>query len=91
MVATHFGKIISIKIQEHFKNITNTFKDKKKIRLYIFFYNLALSQLMICRPPPSVLIRLIWMMGSVLYSMGKVIKKFSDFYFSSYHEKFIKN
>ena len=40
---------------------------------------LALSQLRICRPPPpSVLIRLLWMMGSVLYSMGKIIKKFSD-------------
>ena len=50
---------------------------------------LALSQLRICRPPHplSVLILLLWMIGSVLYSMGKIIKKFSDFYFSSYREK----
>ena len=42
-------------------------------------------------PPPSLLISLLWLMGSVLCSMGKIIKKFSDFYFSSYREKFIEN
>ena len=31
--------------------------------------------------PPSILISLLWMMESVLYSMGKIIKQFSDFYF----------
>ena len=31
------------------------------------------------------------MMGSVLYSMGNIIKKFSDINFSSYCEKFIEN
>ena len=41
----------------------------------------ALSQLKICRPPPSLVISLLWMMGSVLYSMGKIIKKFSGFFF----------
>ena len=42
-------------------------------------------------PPPSLSISLLWMMGSVLYSMGKIIKQFSDFYFSSYCEKCIEN
>ena len=51
----------------------------------------ALSQLRICRPPPSILISLLWMMGSVLNSMGRIIKKFSYIYFSSYREKFIEN
>jgi len=37
--------------------------------------------------PLSLLISLSWMMGSVLYSMGKIMKKFSDLYFSSYHRK----
>ena len=52
---------------------------------------LALSQLWICSPPPSVLIRFLWMMGSVLYSMEKTVYKLSDFYFSSYREKCIEN
>ena len=38
-------------------------------------------------PPPSLLISLLWMMESVLYSMGEIMKKFSDLYFSSYHRK----
>ena len=37
--------------------------------------------------PSSLLIILLWMMGSVLYSMETIIKKISDFYFSSYREK----
>ena len=41
--------------------------------------------------PPSLLISVLWMMGSVVYSMGNIIKQFSDFYFSSYCEKFIEN
>ena len=49
---------------------------------------LAVSQLQTCiPPPPSPLISLLWMMGSVLFSMGKIIKKFFNFYFSSYREK----
>ena len=36
--------------------------------------------LRIC-PPPSVLIGFSLMMGSVLYNMGKIMKKISDFYF----------
>ena len=31
--------------------------------------------------PPLLLISLLWMMGSVLYIMGKIMKKFSDFIF----------
>ena len=38
-------------------------------------------------PPPSLLISLLWMMGSVLYSVGKIKNKFSELYFSSYHQK----
>ena len=46
------------------------------------------SQLWICRPPaPWLLISVLWMMGSVVYSTGKIMKKFSDLYFSSYHRK----
>ena len=41
--------------------------------------------------PPPLLISLLWMMRSVLYSMGKIMKKLSDFYFSNYREKFIEN
>ena len=52
---------------------------------------MGFSQLRICRPSPSVLIRFSWMMGSVLYSMGKIMKKFSDFYFSSYGWKLVEN
>ena len=36
--------------------------------------------------PPSVLIRFLWMMGSVLYSIGKIMKNFSSLYFSSYRK-----
>ena len=37
-------------------------------------------------PPPlsSLLIRFLWMMRNALNRKGKIIKKFSDFYFSSY-------
>ena len=42
-------------------------------------------------PPPSVLIQFLWMIGGVLNGMNKIIKKKSDFYFSSYREKFIEN
>ena len=42
-------------------------------------------------PLPSVLIRLLWMMGCVLYRMGKIMRKFTDFYFSSYRVNFIEN
>ena len=37
-------------------------------------------------PPPSVLIRFLWMMGSVLYTIRKIKNKLSDVYFSSYRE-----
>ena len=37
--------------------------------------------------PPSLLISLLWIMGSKLYGMGKIMKKFSYLYFSSYHRK----
>ena len=37
-------------------------------------------------PPPSVFIRFFMDDRSVLYDMGKIIKKFSGFYFSSYRE-----
>ena len=40
---------------------------------------------------PSVLVRFLWIMGSVLNRMRTIIKKLSVFYFSSYREKFIKN
>ena len=39
-------------------------------------------------PPSLIFDPFLWMMG---YSMKKIIKKFSDFYFSSYREKFIEN
>ena len=42
-------------------------------------------------PPSSVLIQFLWIMGSVLNRMKKIIKNFSDFYFSIYREKFIEN
>ena len=41
-------------------------------------------------PPPSKRItskKWFWMVRSVLNRAGKIIKKFSDFYFSSYHRK----
>ena len=41
-------------------------------------------------PPSSLLISLLGMMGSVLYSMGKIMKKFYDSYILSYREKFIE-
>ena len=31
-------------------------------------------------PPPSLLINVLWMIGSVVYSTGKIMKKFSDLY-----------
>ena len=79
-------------------NVDEIWLRKKKHRIFFVLYldlsyvNEALSQLRICRPPPSLLISLLWMMGSVLYStMGKIIKKFFNSYFSSYCEKFIEN
>ena len=53
---------------------------------FLYYAILALSQLRICRPSPSpsLLIRVSWIMGRVLHSMGKIIWKFSDFYFMSY-------
>ena len=42
-------------------------------------------------PSPSLLISLLWMMGSVLFSIGKIVQKFSDFYLSSCCEKFFEN
>ena len=42
------------------------------------------------RPPPPKRIaskKWLWMVRSVLNRTGKIIKKFSDFYFSSYHRK----
>ena len=52
----------------------------------------AFSQLLTCRQKviPSKRItskKLLWMVRSVLNRTGKIIKKFSDFYFSSYHRK----
>ena len=38
-----------------------------------------LSQLRICRASPTVLIQFLWKMGSVLYSMRKIIKKILRF------------
>ena len=68
---------------------------KKKSIFWFFFWQMiefvpkkidqfwALSQLRICRPlHPSVLIRCLWMMRSVLNR----IKKISESYFSSYRE-----
>ena len=52
------------------------------------------SQLRICRPlpfPSLVLIRILWMMWSVLNIMKNEINLSSNSYFSSYYEKFIKN
>ena len=71
------------------------FSSKKANQCEWFFFRfrptlvryLALSQLRICRSPPSVLIRFSWMVGSVLYSMGKIMKKISDLHFSSYNRK----
>ena len=65
--------------------------DKKMSMYRAPQYYWGFSQLRICRPPPSVFIRFLWMMRSVLKRMKKIIKKFSDFYFSSYREKFIEN
>ena len=65
------------------------------IYIYIFFIHApvmsirAFSQLRTCRPPPSlpsVLIRFLRMMWNVLNRMKKLMKKFSNFYFSSYRE-----
>ena len=40
---------------------------------------------------PSVLIRFSWMMRNVFNRKGKIMKKFSVFYSSRYHEKWIEN
>ena len=44
-------------------------------------------------PPPSLLISVLWMMfmDGVVYSTGKIMKKFSDLYFSSYGHFCFKN
>ena len=51
----------------------------------------AVSHLRTWRPPPTLksgrLKKWLWMVRSVLNRTGKIIKKFSDFYFSSYHRK----
>ena len=40
---------------------------------------------------PSEVVEILLMMRNVLNRMGKIIKKFCDFYFSSYREKCIEN
>ena len=63
-----------------FKKITEKFNKN----LFNIRYNiLALSQLRICRPLPSVLIPFSWKMRNVLNRMKD---QFFDFYFSSYRE-----
>ena len=38
-------------------------------------------------PPPSEVVEILWKVRSVLNWTGKIIKKFSNFYFLSYHRK----
>ena len=67
------------------------------IKSYNFFkrdnVSWAFSQLRMCSPPPPwVLIRFSWMMRNVLKNRTKnMITNFSNFYFSSYREKFIES
>ena len=64
------------------------FLSKKKQKLdFIQYLGLFPIKDMQTPPPPSVLIRFSWMNGSVLYSMGKIMRKISDLHFSSYHQK----
>ena len=62
--------------------------DKKMSMYRAPQYYWGFSQLRICRPPPSVFIRFLWMMRSVLKRMKNEIHFFSDLYFLSYREKF---
>ena len=41
--------------------------------------------------PPLTFVSVLWIMGIVLYNTRKTIKKFFDFYFSSYRVKLIEN
>ena len=49
----------------------------------------AISHSRPCRPPRplSEVVETLWKVGSVLNKTRKIFKKFSDFYFSSYHRK----
>ena len=66
------------------------------IEMYIFFFNLetysgpvTIKDMQTPHPPPLTFDQPI--MDDGVYSMKKIIQKFSDFYFSSYCEKFIEN
>ena len=68
------------------KNISYVLYDKNYFLCFMSQKNQLGPKEGYANHPSSVLIRFLWMMGNVLYSTGKIMNKFSDLYFSSYHQ-----